>query len=88
MDRVPNYPVFVKRLVSTSSSGVLRAATLRKVEDAARSLGLGTETSIEQSQADGPLAMVQAVADRGRLVAHHANLRLREGIGGGALSEL
>jgi hypothetical protein len=28
--------------------------------------------------------MVQAVADRGRLVAHHANLRLREGVGGGA----
>ena len=28
--------------------------------------------------------MVQAVADRGRLVAHHACLRLREGIGGGA----
>jgi hypothetical protein len=28
--------------------------------------------------------MVQAVAERGRLVAHHACLRLREGVGGGA----
>ena len=28
--------------------------------------------------------MVQAVADRGRLVAHHACLRLHEGVGGGA----
>jgi hypothetical protein len=28
--------------------------------------------------------MVQALADRGRLVAHHANLRVVEGIGGGA----
>src|SRR5437764_11596157 len=28
--------------------------------------------------------MVQAIADNGRLVAHHANLRLREGVGGGA----
>src|SRR5262249_61786531 len=28
--------------------------------------------------------MVQMIADRGRLVAHHACLRLREGVGGGA----
>ena len=28
--------------------------------------------------------MVQALADEGRLVAHHANLRIREGVGGGA----
>jgi hypothetical protein len=28
--------------------------------------------------------MVQAVADSGRLVAHHANLRVLEGVGGGA----
>jgi len=28
--------------------------------------------------------MVQAVADHGRLVAHHACLRIREGVGGGA----
>jgi hypothetical protein len=28
--------------------------------------------------------MVQAVADRGRLIAHHANLRVAEGVGGGA----
>ena len=28
--------------------------------------------------------MVQVVADNGRLVAHHANLRVREGVGGGA----
>ena len=28
--------------------------------------------------------MVQALADHGRLVAHHANLRVIEGIGGGA----
>src|SRR5262249_61334604 len=28
--------------------------------------------------------MVQMIADRGRLVAHHACLRVREGVGGGA----
>ena len=32
-----------------------------------------------QTQASGPLAMVQALADHGRLVAHHANLRVIEG---------
>jgi hypothetical protein len=32
-----------------------------------------------QTQIDGPLAMVQAIADRGLLVARHANLRVREG---------
>jgi hypothetical protein len=39
---------------------------------------------IVQTQANGQLAMVQAVAQRGRLVAQHACLRLREGVGGGA----
>jgi hypothetical protein len=33
---------------------------------------------------DGPLAMVQAVFDRGRMVAFHANRRVAEGSGGGA----
>ncbi len=37
-----------------------------------------------QTQAEGALAMVQALADHGRLIAHHANLRVVEGIGGGA----
>ena len=32
----------------------------------------------------GPLAMVQAVAQHGRLIAYHANQRAREGVGGGA----
>ncbi|WP_291689926.1 hypothetical protein [Bradyrhizobium sp.] len=39
---------------------------------------------LAQAQCDGHLAMVQVVADRGRLVAFHANLRTREGTGGGA----
>lgn len=81
---VATYPIFVKRPVSTASSGVRRAANVQELEAAARELGLGQSQLIAQSQASGPLAMVQAVADRGRLVAHHACLRLREGIGGGA----
>jgi glutathione synthase/RimK-type ligase-like ATP-grasp enzyme len=82
--QVTAYPVFVKRPVSTASSGVRRATNAFQLEAAAREFGLGRSDLIVQSQASGPLAMVQAIADRGRLVAHHACLRLREGIGGGA----
>jgi ATP-grasp domain len=81
---VATYPVFVKRPVSTASSGVQRATNAQELGAAAREFGLGRSELIAQSQASGPLAMVQAVADRGRLVAHHACLRLREGVGGGA----
>src|SRR6516225_7561377 len=81
---VATYPIFVKRPVSTASSGVRRATNAQELGTAARELGLGQTKLIAQSQASGPLAMVQAVADRGRLVAHHVCLRLREGVGGGA----
>ena len=82
--QITAYPVFVKRPVSTASSGVRRAANSHQLEAAAREFGLGQSDLIVQNQVLGPLAMVQAVADRGRLVAHHACLRLREGVGGGA----
>jgi glutathione synthase/RimK-type ligase-like ATP-grasp enzyme len=81
---VSAYPVFVKRPVSTASSGVQRATNAQELEAAAREFSLGQSELIAQSRASGPLAMVQAVADRGRLIAHHACLRLREGVGGGA----
>jgi predicted ATP-grasp superfamily ATP-dependent carboligase len=82
--RVGSYPVFVKRSVSTASSGVRRATTSDELVAAVRDLGLGAVELIAQEQASGPLAMAQAVADRGRLIACHANLRVKEGIGGGA----
>jgi len=81
---IATYPIFVKRPVSTASSGVRRARNAQELRAAARELGLGQSELIAQHQVSGPLAMVQAVADRGRLVAHHACLRLREGVGGGA----
>jgi ATP-grasp domain len=81
---IGTYPIFVKRPVSTASSGVRRVTNAQELEAAAREFGLGQSELIAQQQASGPLAMVQAVADRGRLVAHHACLRLREGVGGGA----
>ena len=76
--------MFVKRPISTASAGVRRADTADELVAAAAALGLGTEELLVQTQAAGPLAMVQALADHGRLVAHHASLRVIEGIGGGA----
>ncbi len=81
---VSSYPVFLKRPVSTASSGVRRATSAEALEAMAREFGLGRTPLIVQRQVSGPLAMVQAVADRGRLIAHHACRRLREGVGGGA----
>jgi predicted ATP-grasp superfamily ATP-dependent carboligase len=81
---IATYPIFIKRPVSTASSGVRRATNAEELAVAARELGLGQSELIAQSQASGHLAMVQAVADSGRLVAYHACLRLREGVGGGA----
>ncbi len=82
--KVTQFPVFIKRPISTASSGVLRATSARELKEAVDALGSGQRDLLVQAQCDGPLAMVQAVADHGRLVAHHANLRVREGAGGGA----
>lgn len=81
---VTQFPVFVKRPISTASAGVRRARTADELIATAIALGLGSEDLLVQTQVSGPLAMVQALADRGRLVAFHANLRVVEGIGGGA----
>ena len=82
--RITSFPVFLKRPVSTASSGVRRVEAARELEAAAAGLGPGRSELIAQVQVSGPLAMIQAVADRGRLVAHHACRRVREGVGGGA----
>jgi glutathione synthase/RimK-type ligase-like ATP-grasp enzyme len=84
LSRIDRFPVFVKRPVSTASSGVRRAKNPDELQAAASALGLGQQELVVQQQCNGPLSMVQAVADNGRLVAHHANLRVQEGIGGGA----
>jgi predicted ATP-grasp superfamily ATP-dependent carboligase len=84
LSRVERFPVFVKRPVSTASSGVRRAKNQSELKDAANALGIGEQDLIVQQQSTGPLAMVQAVAENGRLIAHHANLRVQEGVGGGA----
>jgi hypothetical protein len=42
---------------------------------------------VAQGHVPGPLAMLQAVFDHGRLVAHHANLRESEGANGGSATK-
>jgi glutathione synthase/RimK-type ligase-like ATP-grasp enzyme len=84
---ITQFPVFVKRPISTASAGVRRATTRDQLVIAAAALGLGADELLVQTPVSGPLAMVQALADRGRLVAHHANLRIAEGIGGGAAAK-
>jgi glutathione synthase/RimK-type ligase-like ATP-grasp enzyme len=78
------FPVFVKRPISTASSGVRKVCTEDELLAAATELGIGADELIAQEQVTGPLAMIQAVAKDGQLIAHHANLRTKEGIGGGA----
>ena len=82
-----HYPAYVKLPIGTASRGVTR------VDDAAAARHLAVELVGDPAAADGvvvqaalegPLVMVQAVFDQGRLVAAHANLRVREGAGGGA----
>jgi carbamoylphosphate synthase large subunit len=84
---VRTFPVFVKRPVSTASSGVCRVKDAGALVEVARELGLAEEGVLVQAEVGGPLAMVQAVADQGRLTACHANLREREGAGGSAASK-
>lgn len=82
------YPGFAKVPIGTASGGVWPVHNkhdLRIVAgNEAIAEALDDEGVILQEKADGPLAMVQSVWDHGRLVAFHANERVREGARGGA----
>lgn len=84
LNRVSDFRAFVKQPISTASGGVRRVSSKSELERAAMEMGLGEQELFVQSHSQGPLAMIQAIADNGRLVAYHANLRIREGVGGGA----
>jgi hypothetical protein len=82
------FPVFMKLPIGTAATGVRRIggrAELAGVVSAATAAGaFGDGGVLAQLPAAGPLVMVQAVFADGTLVACHANLRVREGAGGGA----
>jgi predicted ATP-grasp superfamily ATP-dependent carboligase len=86
--RTADTPCFVKTAIGTASTGVHRADDRAELDTIAAALtadgAFADGPVVVQQPAPGPLAMVQAVYDRGRLVAWHANLREREGANGGA----
>ena len=74
------FPAFLKQPIGTASGGVRRVDSSRDItpsEHAAPDL-------VVQALVEGPLAMCQAVFNRGSMVAFHANLRTGEGASGGA----
>ena len=81
------FPAYVKTPIGTTTTGVhhvdnrdgLQGLLAAIDPDAFADGGL-----LAQNVADGPLVMVQSVFDNGRLVAFHANLRISEGVRGGA----
>jgi hypothetical protein len=80
-------PVYVKTPIGTATAGVRWAPDRAGIERTARELGAAFDDDggvLVQRPARGRLAMVQAVFSRGRLVAWHANVRVREGANGGA----
>ncbi len=75
-----HFPAFVKQPIGTASGGVRRVASAADLTAAE----LESPDLVVQAVAEGPLAMCQAVFDRGLMVAFHANLRIGEGANGGA----
>lgn len=82
------FPAFMKLPIATASSGVALVRTATELDALVADWDLDEAFAIgglvTQSPAVGELAMVQSVFDHGRLVAFHANLRVREGARGGA----
>ena len=83
----PKFPVFVKRAVGNSSTGVTRVestAGLDTLADVLAADGAFADGVVVQRAARGRFVMVQGVFADGELVAFHTNLRLREGADGSA----
>ena len=72
-------PAYVKQPIGTATRGVRKVERPGDLAD----IDVGAGVLVQQA-VDGPLAMVQSVFDKGRLVASHANLRVRLGASGGA----
>lgn len=81
-------PVYLKARIGTASGSVFHATDAAGLN--AATAQLRRQRAFEyggvlvQHPVQGPLLMIQAVFDSGVLIAHHANLRLREGASGGA----
>ncbi len=82
------FPAFVKSPIGTASRGVARIPDAAALSDLLRSGRFAEQLSaggvLVEEAMTGPLAMTQAIFDRGVLLAFHANGRVAEGSGGGA----
>jgi hypothetical protein len=82
------FPVFMKLPIGTATTGVRlisdRSALPGMVADAESAGAFSDGGVLAQAPVAGPLVMAQTVFAAGELVASHANLRVREGAGGGA----
>lgn len=80
------FPYFLKAAFGTASAGVWRVDDVARRDALARELqqrGAFADGIVVQAAANGPLERVQAVFDRGRLVAHHIYRQIAAGPGGG-----
>lgn len=82
------FPIYLKSPIGTATSGVHLLKSARQ-RDTLVSTGIAAAAFsdgglVAQSPVTGPLVMVQSVFDRGRMVACHIALRVREGARGGA----
>ena len=83
-----SFPVFIKVPIGTATTGVRRVGSADALRSAAAELEAAGVFAgggvVAQEPAPGPLVMAQSVFAHGEMVAAHANLRVREGAGGGA----
>lgn len=84
-------PSYVKVAIGTASSGVYAVTDRDQLATVATALdetGAFRDGVLVQEPADGAVVMLQAVFDRGDLVAVHAAWRARDGYRGGAASKV
>ncbi len=82
------FPYWLKAAFSTAGQGVCEVVDRRSREEAAGALlGRGVPV-MAQSPAEGEYGQVQALFDRGRLVAVHTSVQRGVGVGGSAAARL
>jgi hypothetical protein len=87
------FPIYLKADYATASTAVWRIRSAgelksKTAELASQALLEGDREFVVQEPAEGILERVQAVFDRGRLVAIHGYRQIAEGLGGGDIAKL
>lgn len=86
-ERVP-YPHWVKASYGTAGRGVAQVADVEQERRAIAELGAPGNRLMGQAPAPGEYGQVQALFDRGRLVAAHTSILVGIGAGGSAAARL